>query len=43
MLIPFITLGICLGLYYMLNKVAPKALAVLVGGRVKSQITESGR
>ena len=43
MLIPFITLGICLGLYYILNKMAPKALALLVGGRVKSQITESGR
>ena len=42
-LIPFITLGICMGLYFMLNKMAPGALALLVGGRVKSQITESGR
>ncbi|MCS2449223.1 acyltransferase [Bacteroides thetaiotaomicron] len=43
LLIPFITLGICLGLYYLLNRMAPKTLALLVGGRVKSQITESGR
>ena len=34
---------VVMGNYYILNKMAPKALALLVGGRVKSQITESSR
>ena len=30
LLIPFITLGVCLGLYYFLNRMAPNMLALLV-------------
>lgn len=32
-LIPLITLGICLGLYYLLRWLSPRSLAVLCGGR----------
>lgn len=32
-LIPIVTLGICLGLYYGLRRVAPRVLGVLCGGR----------
>lgn len=42
-LIPFITLGVCLGLYFLLNRVAPNMLALMVGGRVKTQIAKNGQ
>lgn len=38
-LIPIITLTICLLLYYLLDKIAPKFLAFIVGGRVGTKIT----
>lgn len=34
---PIITIGICLLLYFLLDKVCPKILAFAVGGRVKTQ------
>lgn len=42
-LIPFITLGVCLGLYFVLNKMAPDMLALMVGGRVKTQVVKKGK
>lgn len=43
LLIPFITLGVCLGLYFLLNRMAPRTLALLIGGRVKTQMAVNGR
>ena len=43
LLIPFITLGVCLGLYYFLNRMAPNMLALLVGGRMKTQIIRNSK
>ena len=40
-LIPFITLGVCLGLYFVLNKMAPDMLALMVGGRAKTQVLKN--
>lgn len=43
LLIPFITLAVCLGLYFFLNRIAPRTLALLVGGRGQTQMAGSGR
>ena len=43
LLIPFITLGVCLGLYSFLNRMAPNMLALLVGGRMKTQIIRNSK
>lgn len=37
-LIPVITVSICLVLYFLLNKIAPGLLAFLVGGRVRTKM-----
>lgn len=41
--IPAITISICLALYFLLAKIAPRILAFAVGGRVKIQHTGGGK
>ena len=34
-LVPVTVLGVCIGLYYLIRKIAPRTLGVLLGGRIK--------
>lgn len=42
-LVPVITINICLVLYLLLDKAVPKTLAFMMGGRAKTQITGGGK